>query len=174
MLADSAKAAGVIGLAAILQASVFSDVHVLKGTPDLLLVTLVAVALLRGPIAGAAVGFWGGLLLDTADLDTLGVTSLLLTLAGYWIGRYGETTARDRSRSPFLTVAVVTLLYLLGALLLHFMLGDPAPARRVLIGTLFQGIALNLLLTVPIYALCRRLLPRLERGERVQGVQLLG
>ena len=148
MLADSAKAAGVIGLAAILQASVFSDVHVLKGTPDLLL--------------------------DTADLGTLGVTSLLLTLAGYWIGRYGETTARDRSRSPFLTVAVVTLLYLLGALLLHFMLGEPAPARRVLFDTLFQGIALNLALTVPVYALCRRLLPQLDRTERVQGVHLLG
>jgi rod shape-determining protein MreD len=174
VLTDPAKAAGVIGLAAILQASVFSDVHVLKGTPDLLLVTLVAVSLLRGPIAGAAAGFWGGLVLDTADLGTLGVTSLLLTLAGYWIGRYGETTARDRSRLPFIAVAVVTFLYLLGALLLHFMLGDPAPAHRVLLDTLFQGIALNLVLTVPVYALCRRLLPQLERAERVQGVHLLG
>jgi rod shape-determining protein MreD len=174
VLADPAKAAGLIGLAAILQASVFSDVHVLNGTPDLLLVTLVAVALLRGPIVGAAAGFWGGLVLDTADLGTLGVTSLLLTLAGYWIGRYGETTARDRSRSPFVPVAVVTFLYLLGALLLHFMLGEPAPARHVLFDTLFQGIALNLALTVPVYALCRRLLPQLDRTERVQGVHLLG
>jgi rod shape-determining protein MreD len=174
MLTDAAKAAGLIGLAAILQASVFADVHVLKGTPDLLLVTLVAVSLLRGPVVGAAAGFWGGLVLDTADLGTLGVTSLLLTLTGCWIGRYGETTARDRSRFPFLAVSVVTFLYLLGALLLHFMLGDPAPARRVLLDTLFQGIALNLVLTVPVYALCRRLLPQIERAERVQGVTLLG
>jgi rod shape-determining protein MreD len=174
MLTDAAKAAGLIGLAAILQASVFSDVHILKGTPDLLLVTLVAVSLLRGPVVGAAAGFWGGLVIDTADLGTLGVTSLLLTLTGYWLGRYGETAARDRSRSPFLAVAVTTFLYLLGALFLHFMLGDPAPARRVLLDTLFQGIALNLVLTVPVYALCRRLLPQIERAERVQGVQLLG
>ena len=174
MLADSAKAAGAIFLAAILQASVFSDVQILKGTPDLLLVTIVVVAMLRGPVAGAAAGFWGGLVLDTADLGTLGVTSLLLTLAGYWVGRYGETTGRDRTHAPFLTVAVVTFLYLLGGLFLHFMLGDPAPARVVLLDTLFQGMFLNLVLTVPVYAIARRLLRPLERGERLQGMQLLG
>ena len=49
-------------VAAILQVSVFSDVIVLHGTPDLLLVTIICVALLRGPIVGAVAGFWGGLL----------------------------------------------------------------------------------------------------------------
>jgi rod shape-determining protein MreD len=171
---DQAKTAGLVSLAAILQASVFSDVHVLKGTPDLLLVTLVAIALVRGSIVGAAAGFWGGLILDTADLGTLGVTSLLLTVLGYWVGRFGETTGRDRARSPALAVTVATLTYLLGALFLHFMLGDPAPARKVLLDTLFQGIALNMLLTVPAYALTRRVLRPAERPERVQGVQLLG
>ena len=56
-----------------------------------------------------------GLLLDTATLGTLGVTSLLLTVGGFWIGRYGETTARDRFHAPFLSVAVVTGLYAFGA-----------------------------------------------------------
>jgi rod shape-determining protein MreD len=174
VLADSAKAAGAIFLAAILQASVFSDVDVLGGTPDLLLVTLVAVAALRGSIVGAAAGFWAGLLIDTANLGTLGVTSLLLTLAGYWIGRYGETSLRDRTHAPSLAVGVVTVLYAFGALFLHFVLGDPAPARVVLLDTLFQGILLNLLLAGPVYALVRRFLRPLERVERVEGVHLLG
>jgi rod shape-determining protein MreD len=174
VLVDAAKAAGLISLAAILQASVFADVHVLSGTPDLLLVTLVAIALVRGPILGSAAGFWGGLVLDTADLGTLGVTSFLLTLAGYWVGRLGETTVRDRARSPLLAVSVGTFLYSVGALFLHFMLGDPAPARTVLLDTLFQSIALNLLVSVPVYALTRRILRPADRPERVQGVQLLG
>ena len=33
--------------------------------------------------------------------------TLLLTLAGYWIGRYGETTGRDRGHAPFLAVAIL-------------------------------------------------------------------
>jgi rod shape-determining protein MreD len=171
---DYGKAAGAIFVAAILQASVFSGVHILDGTPDLLLVTLVAVAMLRGAVAGAAAGFFGGLVLDTADLGTLGVTSLLLTLAGFWVGRYGETSARDRTRTPLVAVAVVTFVYLLGALFLHFMLGDPAPARVVLVETPVQSILLNLVLAVPVYALARRMLRPSERPGRVQGVQLLG
>jgi len=70
-----------------------------------LAVALLSIALLRGSVFGAIAGFGTGLLLDTATLGTLGVTSLLLTVFGFWIGRYGETTARDRFHAPFLSVA---------------------------------------------------------------------
>ena len=136
--------------------SVFSDVTILHGTPDLLLVTIICVALLRGSDrrrAGAASG--AAAASTPRTLGTLGVTSLLLTVAGYWIGRYGETTGRDRAHAPFVSVAVITVLYALGSLAFHFVLGDPAPAREVLWSTLFQAIALNLLLTWPVYALAR-------------------
>jgi rod shape-determining protein MreD len=174
VILDSLKAAGIVFLAAILQVSVFSSVTILNGTPDLLLVTIICVALLRGPIIGAAVGFWGGLLLDVANLTTLGVTSLLLLIAGYWTGRYGETTGRDRGHAPFLSVAVITFLYALGSLAFHFVLGEPAPARTVLWATLFQGIALNLILTWPVYRLARLILRQPDRRERVQRIHALG
>jgi rod shape-determining protein MreD len=174
LLLDAAKAAAVVFVAAILQVSVFSDVTILHGTPDLLLVAIICTALLRGPIVGAAIGFWGGLLLDTANLGTLGVTSLLLTVAGYWIGRYGETTGRDRAHAPFVSVAVITFLYALGSLTFHFVLGEAAPARTVLWTTLFQGIALNLILTWPLYRLARFLLPQHDRWERLQRAPAVG
>jgi rod shape-determining protein MreD len=171
---DGLKVAGLIFTAAILQAAVFSDVEILGGVPDLLLVTLVAVALLRGSVTGAIAGFCGGILIDTATLEILGLTSLLLTLVGYWVGRYGETTGRDRTHAPFLAVAVVTFLFALGGLALRFILGEPAPAQHVLIDSLFQGIVLNLLLTLPVYALARRLLPPRTRTGRSEGVPALG
>jgi rod shape-determining protein MreD len=175
VLTDAAKVGALVFAAAILQASVFSDVTILHGTPDLLLVTLLCLALLRGAITGAVAGFGAGLVIDTANLGTLGVSSLLLTLAGYWIGRYGETTGRDRSHAPFLAVSVVTFLYAFGTLALHFMLGEPAPARLVLVDTLFQSIALNLILTWPVYRLVRRVLrPSERRAEQVPEVHLLG
>jgi len=174
VIVDWLKAAGFVFVAAILQVSVFSGVRILHGIPDLLLVTIICVALLRGPVMGAALGFWGGLLVDTANLGTLGVTSLLLTVAGYWIGRYGETTGRDRSHAPFVSVVVVTFLYAVGSLAFHYVLGDPAPARQVLWSTLFQGIALNLIMTWPVYALARLVLPQPERRERAERLQVVG
>jgi rod shape-determining protein MreD len=170
---DVAKSILLVFFAAIVQVSIFSDVHLLGGRPDVLLLTLVSVALLRGSIYGAAAGFGAGLVVDTANLETLGLTSLLLTLAGYWIGRYGESAGRDRTHAPFLSVAVITFAYAVGALALHFLLGEPAPARAVLLDTLFPNIFLNLLLTWPVYTLTRRLLP-VRVPERAQGVHLLG
>ncbi len=171
---DGVKAAAIVFVAAILEVSVFSDVRILGGVPDLLLVAVVAVALLRGSILGACAGFFAGLVLDTATLETLGLSSLLLTLIGYWVGRYGETTGRDRTHAPFLSVAVVTFLYALGGLALRFVLGEPAPARHVLLDTLFQGIALNLILTLPLYAIVRRLLPPRATVTRGEGAPALG
>jgi rod shape-determining protein MreD len=171
---DAAKAAAILFVAVVLQISIFSEVDILSGRPDVLLVTLVMIALLRGAIFGAAAGFGVGLLYDMGTFGTLGFTALLYTLAGYWIGRYGETTGRDRSHAPLLSVAVVTFLFAVGALMLHFMLGDNAPGRQVLVVSLFPTIALNLLISVPVYAAVRRILRPAGWAERAQEVRLLG
>ena len=172
-LSDGVKAAVVLFVAAVAQVSIFSQLHVFGAVPDLLLVTLVAVALLRGSVVGAVGGFFAGLVVDTATLGTLGLTSLVLTLAGFWIGRYGETTGRDRAHAPFLSVAVVTVLYQLGLLVVHFVLGESAPAGAVA-RSLVPAIVLNLILTAPVYALLRRLLRPADREELTAEVQLLG
>ncbi len=174
MIGDVVKIGPLVFAVAILQTSVFSTVDILGGTPDLLLVTLIAVALVRGAIAAALAGFFAGLVVDTANLEILGVTSLLLTLAGYWVGRYGETTGRDRTHAPFLAVAVVTVLYTAGELVLRFMLDESAPARAVLLDSLFQTIVLNLILTWPVYWLVRRLLPLRPRALGGGGVPAIG
>ncbi|MGZ4334357.1 MAG: rod shape-determining protein MreD [Gaiellaceae bacterium] len=172
-IADGLKAAALLFVAAIAQVSIFSQVHVFGGVPQLVLVTLVGVALLRGTIAGAIAGFFAGLVIDTATLGQLGLTSLVLTVAGYWIGRYGETTGRDRRHAPFLSVAVVTILYAFGVLLVHFMLGERAPGGAVL-ESLVPTTVMNLVLTAPVYALVRVLLRPLARADYATEVQLLG
>jgi rod shape-determining protein MreD len=172
-IADGLKAAALLFVAAIVQVSIFTQVDILHGVPQLVLVTLVAVSLLRGAVAGATAGFFAGLVVDTATLGTLGMTSLVLTISGYCIGRYGETTGRDRAHAPFLSVAVVTILYSFGVLLVHFMLGERAPAGDVARSVL-PTMVLNLILTAPVYALVRRLLRPRERADYATEVQLLG
>jgi rod shape-determining protein MreD len=172
VIVDVLKVAVLLFVAVVLQSSIVGTIEIAGATPDLVLVTLVAVALLRGAVWGAVAGFTAGLLLDTANLARLGETALLLTIAGYWIGRYGETTGRDRSHAPLLSVAVVTVLYAVVALALHVVLGDPVDAGGVLLGALVPGVVLNLLLTVPVYALVTRILGRAEWSQRE--VRLLG
>ena len=160
MAIDVLKAGIVFFVAVVLQAAIVSAVEPFGGSADLVLVTLTAAALLRGAIFGALAGFYAGFLLDAANLETLGLSSLLLTLAGYWIGRYGETTGRDRAHAPVLAIAVVTVLYAFGSLAMHYLLGDPVSARSGLVDALPAQILLNLVLTIPVYALCRRIFAR--------------
>jgi rod shape-determining protein MreD len=165
------KAALVLFVAALFQLSVLTEYRQFR-TASIVLVALLAIALLRGSVFGAVAGFGTGLLLDTATLGTLGITSLLLTVFGFWIGRYGETTARDRFHAPFLSVAVVTGLYAFGLVGLQFVLGQPAPA-----GLVARGLPLelhnNIMLTHPVYALIRRLFPPVDASDRAFDVQLL-
>ena len=100
----AAKVALIVFFVAIMQVSAFSTIAIGGAGPNVLLVTLVAVALLRGSITGAVAGFLAGLIVDVTTLGTLGITSLLLTLAGYWAGRYGETTGRGRPHAPLVAV----------------------------------------------------------------------
>jgi rod shape-determining protein MreD len=155
VIADVLKTGIVFFAAVVVQVTIASSVAPGGGTADLVLVTLAAVALLRGAVFGAIAGFYAGFLLDAANLETLGVSSLLLTLAGYWIGRYGETTGRDRAHAPLVSIGVVTVLYVFGALALHAMLGESVSVQAGL-RALPAQILLNLLLTVPVYALVRR------------------
>ena len=171
MPADVAKATGLLFFAVVLQLSIMANVTILGGHPNFLLVTLVCVALLRGAVFGAVAGFWAGLLADTGVFGTLGFTALLLTLAGYWTGRYGETTGRDRAHAPLLSIAVITVLYQISALVLRYLLGQAAPAHHIFVA-LLPTVLLNLILTVPVYALTRRLLRPREWVTRE--VRLLG
>jgi rod shape-determining protein MreD len=169
---DGIKAAAVLFLVALVQVSVLTEYRAFR-TASIVLVALLSIALLRGSVFGAIAGFGTGLILDTATLGTLGVTSLLMTVGGFWIGRYGETTARDRFHAPYVSVAVVTALYSFGQLFLQFVLGEPAPAGLV-VHALPLGLLLNLLLTLPVYGLVRRLFPTVQIGDRVREVRLLG
>jgi len=171
MLADIAKAAVLLFFVVVIHLSIMANVDVLGGHPNLLLVTVVSVALLRGAVYGAVAGFSVGLLADTGVFGTPGFTALLLALAGYWVGRYGETTGRDRAHAPLLSIAVVTVLYQVAALVLRFMLGEHAPGAQVFDG-LVPTVVLNLILTLPVYAGTRRILRPREWVPRE--VRLLG
>jgi rod shape-determining protein MreD len=155
------RATAVVFAAALLQVAIFSSIAIGGGAPDVLLVVVISIGLLRGSVAGASFGFVGGLVVDLITLETLGLTSLVLTLAGFWAGRYAETTARGRHLPVLLAVGVMTVLAGVFGYALHYMLGDEVVARHALVTALVPALVLNLVLAIPVHALVRALV-----GER--------
>jgi rod shape-determining protein MreD len=163
---DAAKVGGLLLVTVLLQVSIVTPIEVASGHPDLVLVLVVALALLRGPLLGAVAGFCTGLLLDVAAFGSLGLSSLLLTLAGYWSGRFGEATTRTSPYPPLVAVALATAWLALGSALLHFMLGDRVPVGELVGEVLLPTLALNLLIAYPLYRLTARLFPVPTRDPR--------
>jgi len=159
-------------VAAVLQVSVITGTRVLGAEPDLLLVTIVCVALVAGSLPGAVAGFAGGLLVDVMTLGTLGTTSIVLVLAGYWAGRYGETTGRGRAYAPPLAAVAISLLAGIGGVALHFLLGQPVSAREGLVVAVPSAL-FAALLALGVYRVCRAFLAVPDAHEGARQVELV-
>ncbi len=162
----------LVFVAAVFQVAAIAGGRILGAEVDLLLLTILGIALVAGSIPGAAAGFAGGLLVDVMTLGTLGFTSILLTLAGYWSGRYGETTGRDRGYAPSLTALVMTAAVDIGAAALHFLLGETVPLTAVL-WPIVPSAILAALLIIPIHRLCRSFLTRRSQPQLSREVELV-
>jgi len=171
--ADWSRALALVFVAAMLQVVVVSSIVVGGGAPDLLLVVVVALGLLRGSIPGAALGFVGGLIVDLATLGTLGVSSLVLTLGGFWAGRYAETTGRGRRLAPLMAVGAITLLAGVFGYVLYYLLDVEVVARHALVTALVPALVLNLVLALPVHRLVRAIVGEDVRVEPTAEVEVL-
>ena len=103
-------------------------------------------------MAGATFGFCLGLFVDTVLFQTLGVTSLVLLVAGYGAGRLRELRDPAHSLVPVAVGAVASAVAVIGFSVLQFLLGVDAPVSYLLVRQILLLIVLNTLLALPVYA----------------------
>jgi rod shape-determining protein MreD len=151
-LAALAFATVVIQQAAISQISIFGV------TADLGPLVVMSVGLLAGSMAGAIMGFSTGLLVDIVLFQTLGVTSLLYIVIGYWSGRVRELLDPAHGLVPLAMGAGATAVAGFGMALIQFLLGVDAPVSVLLLQQIFITILVNTLIALPVYHLVRRIL----------------
>jgi rod shape-determining protein MreD len=142
----------VIQQAAIAQISIFGV------SADLGPLVVMSVGLLAGSMAGAVMGFSAGLLVDLVLFQTLGVTSLLYIVIGYWSGRVRELLDPAHGLVPLALGAGATAVAGFGMALIQFLLGVEAPVSVLLLQQIFVTILVNTLIALPVYALVRRIL----------------
>ena len=149
----------LLGLAAsILQLTAASQVSIFGVPLDLSPLVVASVGFLGGSVPGAVFGFCFGLFADMALMQTLGVTSLVLTAVGYGAGRIRELRDPAHGLAPVAVGAAATALAALTITLLQFLLGVEAPVSGQVLRAILMTIVINTLLALPVYAVCRRIL----------------
>ena len=164
-LAGRLVALGLV--AVILQAAALSQIEVFGVPADLLPLITMAVGLLLGSTTGAAFGFAIGLLSDTVQLETLGVSSLLLVAIGYGAGRLRELRDPAHGLVPMAVGAAAGAIASIGYVLLQFLLGVDVPFSILLVRDVLLSIVLATLLGLPVHTIVRRaVLPFLPDDPR--------
>lgn len=117
---------GVLFLAFLIQVTLLSRLGLPGATPDLLVVSVVAIALAMGPIQGAFAGFLAGAIIDVSPpADTVvGVNSIVYLAIGFVTGYIIDT--RDRTVPGMIAMAgIACAAAALGTAALDAMLGSP-------------------------------------------------
>jgi rod shape-determining protein MreD len=168
-----ARVAALSVVVVLFQIGVVSELPVFGVNVDLSPLLVAFVGLLCGSTLGAAGGFAVGLLVDLALLQTLGLTSLIFTLIGYWAGRLRELRDPQAALAPLLVGAVASAVSLVGYSTMEFMLGVDAPVSFELLRQIVLGVVVNSVVALPMWAIVRRFLgcalpedPRRRRRRR--------
>jgi rod shape-determining protein MreD len=155
------------------QIGVVSEVPVFGVNADLSPLLVAFIGLLCGSMLGAVAGFAIGLLVDLTLLQTLGLTSLVFTLIGFWCGRLRELRDPQAALTPLLVGGAASAVSLIGYSLMEFMLGVDAPVSFELLRQIVLGIVVNTVVALPMWAIVRRALegalpedPRRRRRRR--------
>jgi rod shape-determining protein MreD len=158
----------VVGvLTVLLQVSAVTQLEVFGTNADLVPLVIAAVGLLAGSIAGASFGFFAGLFLDLALVQTVGLSSLVYVAVGYWAGRFRELRDPQSALVPLAVGGAATAVAIIGYSVMQFLLGVDAPVSFLLAREILATILLNAIIATPVYAVVRRvLLPALPEDPR--------
>ncbi len=145
-------------VAVVVQESAVSQVSIFGVSADITPLVVMSVGLLCGSTTGAVFGFATGLLIDLVLVQTLGVTSLLYIVIGYWAGRLRELRDPSHELVPLAGGALASAFAGLGMAMIQFLLGVDAPVSLLLLQQILVVVLVNTLLALPVHALVRRII----------------
>jgi rod shape-determining protein MreD len=146
--------------AVVIQEAAISQISVFGVSADITPLVVMSVGLLCGSLTGAITGFAVGLLVDLTLVQTLGVTSLLYIVVGYWSGRMRELRDPSHGLVPVALGAAATAVSGVGMALIQFLLGVDAPVSLLLVQQILLTVLVNTLIALPVYEVVRRVLAR--------------
>jgi rod shape-determining protein MreD len=139
----------ILAALAILQSSLLSQVRLLEGAPDLILVAVIGWALTGRAEESMILGFIGGIFLDLLSGVPFGVTALALVIVTYVVSasenRFWGTHPLLQMAATLLSSGIFHAVIILSLVLTGRSIDFNILVSRVLLPTVF----LNLLLVLP-------------------------
>lgn len=150
---------GILSVVVVfVQAGVVSEVPIFGVSVELTPLLVAFIGLICGSATGALAGFGIGLLVDLSLVHTLGVSSLLFTLIGFWAGRLLELRDPQSPFTPIVAGALAAGVASVGLSIIEFLLGVDAPVSFELLRQIVLGVVVDTIVALPFWVIVRRAL----------------
>lgn len=145
-------------IAAVVDASVFSQLRYLNGQPSLVLLLVVSWGLLNELGDGLVWAFFGGLFADLLSITPTGTSSLAYAVSVFILTAYMGQVGRRNFFVPILAVILTTLIYQTAILGMLMVQGNAFPLSRVFFTWTLPSMLLNIMFIYPIFRVMGRII----------------
>lgn len=147
-------------VAIVLQVALAPQIAVLGVVPNFVFLVVVTLALLEGPVAGCAAGFFGGLLFDLLGASVVGPYALVFCVAGYVAGLIHANMFAEGWLLPVSVVFIASVGAEITYGVIMSVLDIGLPFWSALVRIMLPGAVYTTVLAVLLYPLMTRVLRR--------------
>lgn len=150
----------------VLQGTLFQQFSFGNITPNLLLIIVVSLGLMRGQRTGLITGFSSGLLCDIFLGTYIGFYALLLMYLGYLAGSFNKIFFPEDVKLPMFMIAVSDLLYGFFCYCFMFLMRGKLELLYYFVHICIPECIYTLVITIILYPLILWINETLEKSER--------
>ncbi len=139
--------------AVFMQCAVFQIFEIASVKPNILLIVVVSLGLMRGRRSGLIIGFAGGVMMDIFFPYRLGMQALIYMWLGFWAGSFYRIYYDDDIKTPMLLTAVGDLMYGVYYYMMTFLLRGRVHLLYYLNRIILPELVYTMIITIVIYRL---------------------
>lgn len=141
----------------VIESTILTFFRIKGVTPDIVLITIIAIGLIYGKKEGVFIGFMGGVLSDILYGSVFGLHALPFMLIGYFMGMISERVYRDNRIIPFLFTIIGTFIYHVYFYFIQYLMGVDFNAYDYLRNFTTISLIINAILIILVYPLFLKL-----------------
>ena len=152
----------------VLQGTLFKSLSFGGISPNMTLILVVSLGLMRGKKTGMLTGFLAGLLFDVFFGEYIGFYSLLMMYTGFFAGCFSKIFFPEDVKLPMTMIAVSDLIYGFLCYCFLFLLRGKLDVGYYFLHVCVPECVYTLVVTIIFYPLILGINNYLEKGERKQ------
>ena len=155
----------------LLQVTVFKALAFAFVSPNLMIILVTSIGLMRGRKDGLVTGFFGGLIIDLFFSGFIGTNALFYMTIGYLNGFFSKQFFKDDIKLPMALILGSDFLFNLFVYISFFLLRGRYQFGYYMLNLIIPELIYTLVVSIPLYYILLKINNKLEAVEKKGAVK---